>query len=382
MKRMIDQTVLLIYCMVILLFVPLNTAFVGAALTAVIYGSAGFFLNTKREHLILTVICLAAALFCPEILFFMPAVIYSVLEWEQYPAAVVLAGAALLCWGGQDIRVLWYLIPGGLLGALLQYKEKSYEQLEQKLRRTRDDSTELNILLKDKNQNLLKQQDYEIYTATLKERNRIAREIHDNVGHMLSRSILMVGAMKAINQEQKIKAPLEQLEDTLNAAMTNVRESVHDLHDESVNLKETVKGLAEEFEFCPVELTYDCGYEIPKNVKYSFITIIKEALNNVMKHSDAAKVQILLREHPGIYQLVIEDNGRCASDGGNLQESPEVLQEGSEMGASRGMGIRNMQERVSAMGGTFQVKRTNGFRIYITVPKENEGEQDENCNCR
>ena len=45
-------------------------------------------------------------------------------------------------------------------------------------------------MLTQKNKDLLEKQDYEIHVATLKERNRIAREIHDNVGHMLSRSLL------------------------------------------------------------------------------------------------------------------------------------------------------------------------------------------------
>ena len=52
----------------------------------------------------------------------------------------------------------------------------------------------------------MEKQDTEIYLATLKERNRIAREIHDNVGHMLSRSILMVGALKTVNQAENLKS--------------------------------------------------------------------------------------------------------------------------------------------------------------------------------
>ena len=62
------------------------------------------------------------------------------------------------------------------------------------LKRTRDDSRERDLLLSQKNKALLEKQDYEIYNATLKERNRIAREIHDNVGHVLSKFILMLGA--------------------------------------------------------------------------------------------------------------------------------------------------------------------------------------------
>ncbi len=61
-------------------------------------------------------------------------------------------------------------------------------------------SEEHTLLLSEKNKALLEKQDYEIYAATLRERNRIAREIHDNVGHVLSRSILMTAACKPIKK--------------------------------------------------------------------------------------------------------------------------------------------------------------------------------------
>ncbi len=64
---------------------------------------------------------------------------------------------------------------GCLVAMLIQYQTGKFEELEHKFRKTRDDGTELNLLLKEKNQNLLEKQDYEIYTATLRERNRIAR---------------------------------------------------------------------------------------------------------------------------------------------------------------------------------------------------------------
>ena len=257
-------------------------------------------------------------------------------------------------------------------------------ELEQKYKRARDDSRELTLMLEKKNQDLLEKQDTEVYLATLKERNRIAREIHDNVGHMLSRSILMVGALKTVNQAENLKVPMEQLDQTLNEAMTNVRQSVHDLHDESVNLKEVMESLAEEFRFCPVQLTYDMGYDIPKEIKYSFIAITKEALNNVMRHSNANEVKILAREHPGLYQLIIEDNGtsdeRIQSDGDG-EEYTEQESAGktgnvrkTENTESSGIGIENMKKRVRMLGGTMQIQKENGFRIFITVPK-NEGKR-------
>ena len=203
---------------------------------------------------------------------------------------------------------MYFLIVGILLSLVLKLKEEAYEELEQEYRKTRDDSKERNLLLHEKNRSLIEKQDYEIYTATLQERNRIAREIHDNVGHLLSRSILIVGAMKIVNEDEKLSSSIEQLEESLNTAMTSVRESVHDLHDDSVNLREVTEELVGEFTFCPVDLSYDMGYDVPREIKYGFIAIVKEALHNIVRHSDASKVKIVMREHPALYQLIVEDN--------------------------------------------------------------------------
>lgn len=67
----------------------------------------------------------------------------------------------------------------------------------------RDTDTELKLVMEQRNRELLEKQDNEIYLATLRERNRIAREIHDNVGHMLSRSILQVGALATIVRKRR-----------------------------------------------------------------------------------------------------------------------------------------------------------------------------------
>lgn len=145
-----------------------------------------------------------------------------------------------------------------------------------------------------------------------------------------------------------------------------------------------MESLTEEFRFCPVQLTYDMGYDIPKEIKYSFIAITKEALNNVMRHSNANEVKILAREHPGLYQLIIEDNGtsdkRIQSDGDG-EEYTEQESAGktgntrkTENTESSGIGIENMKKRVRMLGGTIQIQKENGFRIFITVPK-NEGKR-------
>ena len=154
---------------------------------------------------------------------------------------------------------------------------------------------------------------------------------------------------------------LEILEDSLNSAMNSIRSSVHDLHDVAVNLEEVEKSLVSEFTFCQADLSYDMSRVVPREVIYCFISITKEALANVIRHSNATKVSVIVREHPALYQLCMRDNG-TAEGFGQRQE---------------GIGIANMKERVNALNGTIQITAKNGFRIFITIPKL-EGKTEEN----
>ncbi len=253
---------------------------------------------------------------------------------------------------------LWCFLFG--LACMLCYRTKKIVSLEQEMIRLRDTSTELNLVLEEKNKYLMEKQDYEIYLATLRERNRIAREIHDNVGHLLSRLILQVGALMVIQKDSTAKQQLNGISETLNQAMNSIRESVHDLHDDAVDLKQAVMEAVRPIrESCEVTVDYDMSGEVPSHVKYCLIAVVKEAAANIIKHSNACEVNILLREHPGLYQLEVEDNG-------DLEEA----QKSSMISRGTGIGLKNMEERVNALNGTFRVKTENGVQIFVSVPKQ------------
>ena len=167
-----------------------------------------------------------------------------------------------------------------------------------------------------------------------------------------------------MNHEEAMNVMLENLDISLNSAMDSIRSSVHDLHDEALNLREAVDGLINDFEFCPIELHYDMGNDLPKEIKYCFIGIVKEALANVMKHSNATHVVIIMREHPALYQLCIEDNGTAVSSAAGRAEN------GDAASFRQGIGLANMRERVRNLKGTFQIMEQQGFKIFITIPKE------------
>lgn len=247
------------------------------------------------------------------------------------------------------------------LAFFLCFQRQKYDTLLLEYHQVRDDTTEAALLLREKNRELLKNQDYEVELATLRERNRIAREIHDNVGHLLTRSILQVSALLVTytgNQEQKEQ--ISAVKDTLVDAMNNVRQSVHNLHQESIDLKQQITRLIEDFTFCPVKLVYDSG-KLPKEINYAVIAIVKEALSNIARHSNATSALISILEHPSLYQIQISDNGSSIHRLSIPSGSP-----------GDGIGISNMEERVRALHGIFHIDSSNGFKIFISIPKHSD----------
>jgi signal transduction histidine kinase len=268
-------------------------------------------------------------------------------------------GAAVLVLILRFSGVFWffYLFVGCLLSLFAGTCVAKVETQSLSINNILDTATDRRLDLERSNKALREQQDSEIYAATLRERNRIAREIHDNVGHILSRSILMTGALETINQDETLTQPLAQLESQLSQAMTSIRESVHDLHDDSLDLEQSAGLLLRDFTFCPAALDCSVSHSVPHEVKYCFLAVLKEALTNVARHSNATQVEVHITEHPALYQLVIRDNG--------TQIRPDAL-DGLR---GEGIGLENMRQRVRSLGGSISFDVQNGFRIFISVPK-------------
>lgn len=252
---------------------------------------------------------------------------------------------------------------------MLSYFTEQLLGYRMKLHSMRDASMEHDMLMEQMNHQLIEKQNAQIYNATLKERNRIAREIHDNVGHMITRSILQVGAIGVINTDEKLKAPIADLKSTLDTAMDSMRKSVHDLYDESVDLRQALAKLKPTDSAFAFSLEYDCEDDVPRDVKYAFIAIAKEAVNNAVKHSNGDEIRIIVREHPAFYQLEIMDNGTTADERRLSGETGD------------GIGIKNIKERVAAIGGTMRIKADDGFMIFVTLMKK-KGTGHENSNNR
>jgi signal transduction histidine kinase len=291
----------------------------------------------------------------PAFLFFVPLCMYDVFLTRQVWFALLLPPPLIIAFPALSLTWAVLLFLFSAMAVFIKIRTANHIRLMENHNRLRDSTAELSIRLENTNRELRLHQDEQVHTAMLRERNRIAREIHDNVGHLLSSAILQLGALLATPQSEPIHEPLRTLKETLSEGMNSIRQSVHGLHDESVDLQEELLTLVRGFTFCNAALDYDMETNPDRRIKYAFVAVVKEAFSNVAKHSNATQVTVTVREHPALYQLDIRDNGR------NAVYIPE---------SAGGIGITNMKSRIADLNGRILVTSDNGFHIFISVPKE------------
>ena len=381
MRKITDMLVLYVLCAVLESACGITNHVVVSLLLLFIEVCAVIYLQSMAGRTFAVTVYLLSFLVIKETSYGFPVVLYAV--WEQVLEAwekkeikrTAVAGITVFLWvffgvaasryilSGTD-RIQWQIlwIVFDMLAVYLRQMTWQDRELQKEFIRIQDDDREYNRMLKLKNRYLIEKQDAQVYSATLKERNRIAREIHDNVGHMLTRSILQMGALQTVPQEQPLHAQLTEVSVTLNQAMNSIRESVHDLHDESVDIRLSVQDALQQLQGrCHVTFEDELSEDIPKEVRYCFIATVKEAVSNIIRHSDASQVHVMMREHPALYQLVIEDNG-------SQKDTPQPADSG-------GMGLQNMKDRVESLHGHIRIDRKNGFRIFISIPKKKTGQE-------
>lgn len=360
MNKYLDKVTIFILCAVFYVrytssVQPTDMYLVVPVIGAVIAGALMSYIEHDGVKLAVLLCYTAVSCLDSGFCFFLPVIFYDIF-FTPY-RLVVFSAVAPLALGynlkGEGLMALVVIALFSGLSLLVRRRTRLLDKLRSEYIALRDSAKELSMRLERKNKELLEKQDYEIRLATLDERNRIARDIHDNVGHILTNAILQTGAMLATTADDNEKARLQTLRDTLTAGMDSIRNSIHGLHDESLDLYAELQRLKDGFDFCPVTLDYDVAGNLDRQIKYALIAIVKEALSNIIRHSDATLCSITMREHPGLYQMIVRDNGRKKSD--------------PEEGA--GIGLENIRQRVESLGGLVNISSDNGFTVFVSIPK-------------
>jgi signal transduction histidine kinase len=195
--------------------------------------------------------------------------------------------------------------------------------------------------------------------ATLQERNRIARDIHDSLGHALTAlNLQLEGALKLWQADPaRSRLFLTEAKRLGSTALQEVRQSVTTLRSDSLRkqpLEVTIASLVQEFYqttgILP-QFSYHCSspHTISAEVSTAAYRVVQEALTNICKHAAATQVNICLEAAPFELCLTIQDNGNGFDPSHN----------------TTGFGVQGMQERTVATGGEFSIRSRPGAGCFI-----------------
>ena len=375
MNRLFDKSIVLACCIAAALGLAVDACLVAAFCLGVVVASLTEIAQGERARRAgeaASYAYIMVTVFVPPFVPFAPLALYDIARYvrREHVWVALGAGAIFVCAlvayahaGALPTRALLLTAILSVAATLLSLRTAQLEREQERMRRTRDELQERALALEARNRDLADRQDYEVELATLAERARIAREIHDNVGHQLTRASLQTEALRVVHaNEAGVAADFADVKRTVDEALQLVRSSVHALNDNAANLSVQLERIVE-------GARSDGGPQIelevlaehaPANVANCFAAVLREALSNAIRHACAQTVTVRCMEHPSFYQLIVTDDGA-----GGVQASSR--------GTAEGMGLGSMRERVEALGGTFTAgprAGAGGWRVFATVPKQ------------
>lgn len=198
------------------------------------------------------------------------------------------------------------------------------------------------------------------------ERKRISRELHDQLGQLLTAMRLQLESLTRDTEPNNVQRNAlelmkrtEQLEAEIDFLAWELRPSMLD----DLGLEATVKGYTREWsEHAGIQVRFHAeGFadrRLASLLETNLYRIVQEALNNVVKHSQATEVEIVLESRADNAVLIIEDNGR----GFNVSAEKDS--------ADRGIGLTSIRERAALMKGAVDIESTEGkgTAIFVRIP--------------
>ncbi|CAH6785278.1 Sensor histidine kinase [Vibrio chagasii] len=202
------------------------------------------------------------------------------------------------------------------------------------------------------------------------EKKHLARELHDGINQLLVSSRCHLELLGNKLQSEELKAHLNKSQHSLMRAIEEVRHISHQLRPSSlddIGLEAALSSLLLDFKAhsgIEVETLFATQPgKLKSEAATTLYRVVQESLTNIEKHAQATKVTVIAQQIGNVLQLLIQDNGV----GFNTYKAME----------KRGIGLRNMRERVEFIGGDFELMSEIGFGTEITVLLTLEGLMNE-----
>ena len=210
--------------------------------------------------------------------------------------------------------------------------------------------------------------------ALERERSRIARDLHDDLGSSLARiSLLSSLAREDLAHPRELGTHLAKIAQSADDTVRALEEIVWAVRPGSDSLQSLVEYIAhfsnELFEGnstrCRLDLPHDLPTRtLPPDFRHNSFLVVKEALTNVLKHASATEVRVQAKASEDALELLVED------DGAGFEPSGERASDSTH-------GLANMRRRSESIGGTLSIESTRGqgtiVRLRVPFPPAREG---------
>jgi signal transduction histidine kinase len=213
--------------------------------------------------------------------------------------------------------------------------------------------------------------------AIERERERIAKDIHDDLGAGLTQ-IMLQSALARREPQEQIQTHLAQISGTARELVGAMDEIVWAINPENDTLDGLVTYAGKYAQEYVTQAGLRCRLDLPAQLpawvlsaeaRHNLFLAIKEALNNAVKHAQAAEISFLLKMRPSGFSFVIKDDGR-----GFVPGAAEVPSADSSR-VSSGHGQRNLVHRLEKIGGVCTVRSEpgKGTEVELTVVIQSDG---------
>ncbi len=208
-----------------------------------------------------------------------------------------------------------------------------------------------------KNRTLRRSQAEVSHLATVAERERISRDLHDLLGHSLSLITLkaeLAGKLLARDDSDRARQEVADLERISRAALSEVREAVTGYRQ--AGLEDELRHAAEALQSADIKLELQTELQtLPAAYDNTLAMCVREAVTNVIRHADAGLCRIELSQHDNQIRLTISDDGKPNQH----QRSGDIVM---------GSGLQGMRDRLAGLDGRLRIVQENGLRLEIELP--------------
>ena len=347
MRKFLEKFFIILFCLYNTYKINPNKDLVIYFLVSLIISLALDLLNNKKIKIIIYASFLLTCFFYSLFIFYLPLILYNMyLDFKIY--TIFILPLIFKNFSTPNLLV-------SIGSTYLSIMTLRYNLILNENKIVRDELKEDTLYLEKYNKQLKIDKEKNIHIAILTERNRIARELHDSIGHSISSSILQVEALKVIATEENVIESLGTLQKTLKNGMDDIRKSIHNLYNESLDLENQIEKICAEIPTINIELIYKLEDGLNYDLKFDILSLIKEGITNCTKHSNATELKISLLSQPKFHSIIIKDNGTKFDTKNSLP--------------NKGIGLLSMNEIANKYNGFFNYTLDDGFKIHITLMK-------------